>query len=59
MDATVQSVFCFNTQPPEGGCNNQIKGAKNAASFNTQPPEGGCGLHIVINPNGSFQHTAA
>ena len=35
---------CFNTQPPEGGCENADLAAFEFASacFNTQPPEGGC-----------------
>ena len=50
----------FNTQPPEGGWQNQYRTGKNAAGFNTQPPEGGWfrsgGQYPVI---GMFQHTAA
>ena len=34
---------CFNTQPPEGGCNVNITDLRHAQNcFNTQPPEGGC-----------------
>ena len=34
--------LCFNTQPPEGGCNCNITLSFKHRSFNTQPPEGGC-----------------
>ena len=33
---------CFNTQPPEGGCEHQLVMNENISCFNTQPPEGGC-----------------
>ena len=33
---------CFNTQPPEGGCNYATFGVLLFSCFNTQPPEGGC-----------------
>ena len=50
----------FNTQPPEGGCNELLRLKPEAKGFNTQPPEGGC----RNQPNGGllcagFQHTAA
>ena len=32
----------FNTQPPEGGCDEVFVFGSNLAGFNTQPPEGGC-----------------
>ena len=32
----------FNTQPPEGGCDNGARAQKPTIGFNTQPPEGGC-----------------
>ena len=35
-------VYCFNTQPPEGGCSLQIVKRFDRKRFNTQPPEGGC-----------------
>ena len=35
-------IFCFNTQPPEGGCSSNKTSRIPASSFNTQPPEGGC-----------------
>ena len=31
----------FNTQPPEGGCDDVAAIAAHYDSFNTQPPEGG------------------
>ena len=34
--------FSFNTQPPEGGCQNDRTFAAHTIGFNTQPPEGGC-----------------
>ena len=34
-------VFCFNTQPPEGGWGLQLSARRAKRSFNTQPPEGG------------------
>ena len=33
---------CFNTQPPEGGCEICKHETYMGKSFNTQPPEGGC-----------------
>ena len=33
---------CFNTQPPEGGCQTASRHRQDGARFNTQPPEGGC-----------------
>ena len=38
-------VGCFNTQPPEGGCQVVKLILLNCNCFNTQPPEGGCSLH--------------
>ena len=32
----------FNTQPPEGGCQDGTTGGSGGSGFNTQPPEGGC-----------------
>ena len=37
--------FCFNTQPPEGGCSPAGCGNTTKTGFNTQPPEGGCSLY--------------
>ena len=34
--------FCFNTQPPEGGCPTIRITKWCNKCFNTQPPEGGC-----------------
>ena len=34
--------WCFNTQPPEGGCLIFQSLHLNYQRFNTQPPEGGC-----------------
>ena len=39
---TQRITKCFNTQPPEGGCDNQAVSKSSSAGFNTQPPEGGC-----------------
>ena len=45
-------IFCFNTQPPEGGCVRKDQNAIMATSFNTQPPEGGCPYNGAPNrPN--------
>ena len=33
---------CFNTQPPEGGCDQSQPVWPHEHRFNTQPPEGGC-----------------
>ena len=41
MYATVQGVFCFNTQPPEGGWLFLAFRRLTKSGFNTQPPEGG------------------
>ena len=41
--------YCFNTQPPEGGCNFKLRFSKATLSFNTQPPEGGC--HHLLKRN--------
>ena len=41
-------LYCFNTQPPEGGWLGAIRNTSTQQSFNTQPPEGGwgyCPLH--------------
>ena len=35
-------LFCFNTQPPEGGCSSGWIFLPSHFCFNTQPPEGGC-----------------
>ena len=37
-----QTIFSFNTQPPEGGCGNFFTYLFYRSCFNTQPPEGGC-----------------
>ena len=34
--------YCFNTQPPEGGCYLRKIVEVLISCFNTQPPEGGC-----------------
>ena len=39
-----QFRFCFNTQPPEGGCIQNSGTLFRTYGFNTQPPEGGCSL---------------
>ena len=54
------SVRGFNTQPPEGGCENGAENGNSKKCFNTQPPEGGCLLMaVLIAVNSQFQHTAA
>ena len=40
-------VFCFNTQPPEGGWKALRAVADGDAGFNTQPPEGGWQLKKI------------
>ena len=53
-------LFCFNTQPPEGGCAGICIVEFITRGFNTQPPEGGCCGHGGhIRPLERFQHTAA
>ena len=43
LQAIFCRTFCFNTQPPEGGCLYFLHAKTNTQySFNTQPPEGGC-----------------
>ena len=52
--------FCFNTQPPEGGCTIGTSKRVHSNSFNTQPPEGGCCQRNSTAPSAlPFQHTAA
>ena len=34
-------LFCFNTQPPEGGWTRKQRVRARHIGFNTQPPEGG------------------
>ena len=36
-----KKISSFNTQPPEGGCNQTDAKITSLQSFNTQPPEGG------------------
>ena len=52
--------YCFNTQPPEGGCVFGCVQPFVMVGFNTQPPEGGW-FRILIKAAQSvrFQHTAA
>ena len=52
-------ISCFNTQPPEGGCEYIVSGFSFNSGFNTQPPEGGCApvLHFIFLLL-KFQHTA-
>ena len=38
----VTEIVSFNSQPPEGGCMNQMALLSEAIGFNSQPPEGGC-----------------
>ena len=50
----------FNTQPPEGGWENQNPAPSLCQRFNTQPPEGGwCNREGKLPQLGAFQHTAA
>ena len=41
MPFIASSVYCFNTQPPEGGWNTLNIKVIPPTGFNTQPPEGG------------------
>ena len=51
---------CFNTQPPEGGCQHCRLHSIRGVSFNTQPPEGGCPPKMhTWRRLPVFQHTAA
>ena len=51
---------CFNTQPPEGGCQRAVGNFFQAHGFNTQPPEGGWAIPpLIMLPILLFQHTAA
>ena len=51
--------FSFNTQPPEGGCQNDRTFAAHTIGFNTQPPEGGCCKLLILRClDNKFQHTA-
>ena len=53
-------VVSFNTQPPEGGCQEREAVIEQQQRFNTQPPEGGCIFDWEQEPDGKeFQHTAA
>ena len=47
---TISTAHCFNTQPPEGGCERFRACDCDKACFNTQPPEGGCALAAAGNP---------
>ena len=42
LDEKLIPDYCFNTQPPEGGCARSCTENFVRHSFNTQPPEGGC-----------------
>ena len=56
---TSLALLCFNTQPPEGGCQGDRRCHHQYRRFNTQPPEGGCinsqQYHQIQR---WFQHTA-
>ena len=53
-------VASFNTQPPEGGCDQSQPIWTHGHRFNTQPPEGGCPRTTSITCLLiRFQHTAA
>ena len=55
-----QRLFCFNTQPPEGGWMVFSHDELMIFSFNTQPPEGGWFMYgLLFVPPVLFQHTAA
>ena len=41
MAVLLSVLFCFNTQPPEGGWQAYLSCAYLHTCFNTQPPEGG------------------
>ena len=54
----VQPIFgCFNTQPPEGGCQQRAGASVIQTSFNTQPPEGGCDRTFRCSPEVSSFNT--
>ena len=54
------SFNCFNTQPPEGGCEHGMVALFGIGRFNTQPPEGGwLRKPSVYYPFYVFQHSAA
>ena len=40
-------IYCFNTQPPEGGWLIIAKNRDGEMGFNTQPPEGGWVLGLL------------
>lgn len=46
----------FNTQPPEGGCRQNIKALIADLGFNTQPPGGGCSLHKKSKKNQQIKY---
>ena len=51
---------CFNSQPPEGGCQIQFEDWHVLTRFNSQPPEGGCATaHDLTILRNLFQLTAA
>ena len=53
-------IFCFNTQPPEGGWLLTSPNCFPFSCFNTQPPEGGwLGAGQTPLSGRKFQHTAA
>ena len=53
------SPHCFNTQPPEGGCERATRTDKGVSRFNTQPPEGSCMPYpLIVKHPAKFQHTA-
>ena len=53
-------LFCFNTQPPEGGWRSGIGLSAVFEGFNTQPPEGGWEHNErPTHQSWKFQHTAA
>ena len=39
--------YGFNTQPPEGGWSERVRGRGKASGFNTQPPEGGWNRRFI------------
>ena len=54
------TVFCFNSQSPEGGCRDWVETLVILQGFNSQPLEGGCGRIMQTGISACrFQLTAA
>ena len=44
IDIRALILYCFNSQPPEGGWATTPDSGMQGGGFNSQPPEGGWGL---------------